>query len=224
MLNDTSIIRPKKPSFMQRLKTNFYPTVTKSKRWEINKSYGEQIKQKDFSIIASFCGAGTIYHDVGMQFLSPTINLAFDGPDFITFVENLDFYLSQNITEYRTDKVDYPVGRIGDEVEVRFVHYKSFKEARDKWNERKKRINHNKIFIMAQDRDGMGRRDLLERFDALPYKKIMFVARPYDYEWASYCKCFKGRDYVGVLTGISNFKGQRYYEQYMDVINTFNSL
>lgn len=224
MLDDLSIIRPEKPGYLERMKTKFYSVVTKRQRREINEFYAQNIINKDFSIIASFCGGGTLYHDIGMQFLSPTINLAFDGCDFLTFVENLKYYLSQDIVEYKTDKVSYPVGKIDNKVEIRFVHYPSFDNAKTKWDERSKRINYDKILIMAHDRDGMNSKECLERFDKLPYPKIMFTAKKYPYKWAVYCPCFRKKDCVGVMTGIANLKGQRFYELYTNMEQILNSL
>ncbi|MDM0632410.1 DUF1919 domain-containing protein [Clostridium perfringens] len=223
MLDDLSIVRTKQ-SITEILRQKFFLKISVSNRKKINKYMNEQIEKKDFTIISSFCGGGTLYHDIGMKFLSPTINLAFDGEDFCSFCENLEYNLSQQIREYKTDKVSYPVGKIGDNIEIRFVHYKTFEEAVTKWNERVKRINFEKIFIMATDRDGMNSKKCLSRFDRLPYKKVMFTAQKYDYDWAVYCPCFKGKSNVGIMTGISGISGKRFYEKYFDILKILNSL
>lgn len=224
MLNDNNIKRPGKPPYSDRLRTKFFSKIAKKNRKKLNQEYAQRINEKDFTIIASFCGAGTLYHDIGMKFMSPTINLAFDGPDFCRFCCNLDFYLSKELIEVKTDKVPYPVGQLGEDVEIRFVHYKTFEEAKKKWEERVLRINKNKIIVMAQDRDGMGSDECIKMFDKIPYKKIMFTSKNLGYDWAVFCDYFKNRPCVGVLTGISNFKGQRYYEQNINMVDFLNSL
>lgn len=99
-----------------------------------------------------------------MCFLSPTLNLAFDGEDFIKFVGDLEKYLSLELEEYKTNEVSYLVGKF-HEVEVRFVHYRSFEEAAHKWKEISKRINFDDIVIMATDRDGIGTSECISAFD-----------------------------------------------------------
>ena len=130
----------------------------------------QQVQERDFTLICQFCAGGVIYHDLGMQFLSPTINLAFDGPDFVKFCSDIPRYINSELVEVETDQVPYPVGRL-DDVEIRFVHYKTFDEAKQKWEERSKRIHYEKILVMATDRDGMSSAECMEAFDKLPYKK-----------------------------------------------------
>lgn len=223
MLDDLSIVRTKQ-SITEILRQKIFLKISVNNRKKINEYMNKEIQKKDFTIISSFCGGGTLYHDIGMKFLSPTINLAFDGEDFCTFCENLDYNLAQEINEYKTDKVPYPVGRIGNEIEIRFVHYKTFEEAILKWNERVKRINSEKIFIMATDRDGMNSKECMLKFDKLPYKKVMFTSKKYPYDWAVYCPCFKGKSSVGVMTGIADISGHRFYEKYADILKILNSL
>lgn len=222
MLSDKSIIRTGKTSIYHRIAQKIHMKMSKAGRKKLNKTYVRGIKNKDFSIISSNCMGGALYHDIGMQFFSPTINMAFDGEDFCKLCENLTYYLGCEMTELHTDLVSHPVGKL-DDVEALLVHYNSVDEAREKWRERAKRVNFDKILIMATDRDGMV--DWMERFDRLPYKKIMFTAKPYpQYDWAVWCPCFEGQPCVGVMTGIADFQGHRFYEKYVDMLSVLNSL
>ncbi|MDD6793804.1 MAG: DUF1919 domain-containing protein [Clostridiaceae bacterium] len=222
MIEDLSIVRTKQ-SVYEIVRQKILSKITVNNRKKLNSFMRENVHDKDFTIIASFCGGGTLYHDMGMKFLSPTINLAFDGKDFCNFCGDLENNLKRKITEYKTDKDSYPVGRINDEIEIRFVHYHTFEEAVKKWNERVKRINYEKILIMATDRDGMNSKECMEAFDKLPYKKIMFTSKKYDYDWAIYCPCFKNKNSVGVMTGIADIAGHRFYEKYVDMVEVLNS-
>ena len=38
-----------------------------------------------------------MYHKLGKQFMSPTINLWMFDEDFYKFVQNMDYYLSQSL-------------------------------------------------------------------------------------------------------------------------------
>ena len=134
-----------------------------------------QLTAKDFTIIAQNCIGGVFYHDAGLKFLSPTINLFFKEPDFVRFVGNLPHYLSLEI-EMRWDE-EYPVGQLED-VSVCFMHYHTCREAKEKWEERKQRIRWDKILVIATDREGFG----TETWDAwcrIPYPKVLFASRDY---------------------------------------------
>lgn len=133
------------------------------------------------SIIANHCIGGIISHDLNLQFLSPTVNLKILPDDFIKLVENLQEYLAAEIVEIDSD-LNYPVGRLKD-ITIYFVHYKTFEEAVAKWNERKQRVNFDNLRIMMTVRDG-AKHETLERFDKLPYKKVMFDEAPHK-EFAS---------------------------------------
>ena len=101
-----------------------------------NKWDRSRLKNKNFSIIANTCIAGKIYHDLGLKFLTPTINLYIKPDHFVKFCSNLSYYLNQPISQV-TGEYKYPVGRI-DDVYLYFKHYKTFEEGVSKWNERKK--------------------------------------------------------------------------------------
>ena len=92
-----------------------------------------------FTIIASNCCGTMMYHDLGLPFLSPTINLNIGMEDFVRMVENLPWYMEQEIVEVK-EKSSCPIGMLGD-VRIGFIHYDTFEEAIQKWEDRKKRIN-----------------------------------------------------------------------------------
>lgn len=222
MLSDKSIVRVGKPNIYERVLQKLRSSISTSGRKKLNNRYKQTIVNKDFTIICSNCMAGVLYHDIGMPFLSPTINLAFDGEDFCKFCENIPHYLSCKMMEMKTDVVPHPMAKL-DDVEIMLVHYDSFQKAKEKWELRSQRVNYDKILIMATDRDGMV--DHMERFDRLPYRKIMFTAKEYpQYDWAVYCPCFRGRPTVGVMTGVADFQGHRYYERYIDMVKILNLL
>ena len=78
---------------------------------------------------------------------------------------------------------DNPVGKLisNDEshkqITLNFVHYKSFDEAKAKWNERKQRIIWDKIFVIMEFYD----KNLLLTFDKLKFdNKIALKHRNFD--------------------------------------------
>lgn len=62
-------------------------------------------------IIASNCNGGIIYHDLGLKFLSPTINLFFYPQDYLKFIMNLDHYVkAQLCPPIVVENNRYPIG------------------------------------------------------------------------------------------------------------------
>ncbi|MCH5251299.1 MAG: DUF1919 domain-containing protein [Lachnospiraceae bacterium] len=144
-----------------------------------NFDFGKYIalKESNLSILSSNCWAGVCYHRLGLEFMSPTINLFFDDHDFTKFMKNLDYYLSLPVefVEMRFEtnlQRDYPIGLIGD-IRLNFNHYTDFNDAVACWEKRKKRLNKNNIFVVSYTDD---EDDAIE-FDNLPYeKKIIFTS------------------------------------------------
>ena len=100
-----------------------------------------------------------------------------EAKDFIKFCNNLIHYLNCEMEPFNHEKYDYPIGQI-DDVLLYGLHYNSFEELKEKWDERKKRVNHDNLFIMMSERDGCTLEDI-ENFDRLPFEnKVIFVHKP----------------------------------------------
>lgn len=171
-----------------------------------------RIKNTDFTIIASNCCGTFIYHDMGLPFLSPTINLSMGMDDFVKLAGNLKWYMDQKFIEAER-KENCPVGLLGD-VKIDFVHYETFEEGVQKWEERKKRINWNNLFIMGVEKDGCTY-ETIKRFNELPYKnKVIFTHVKYpEFSSAYYIKGFKEKSELGVITF---YKKQMLKRRYLD--------
>lgn len=173
-----------------------------------------KLKQTDFTIISSGCSGTIMYCDLGLPYLSPTINLAIEMKDFIKMVENLKWYMTGEIIELKKDTA-YPVGPLRD-IELHFMHYRSFEEAVSKWEERKKRINWDKIFIVGNAWNGD--LEVLKRFDHLPYKnKVVFtpINHP-EIPSALFIKGFEKTGKIGILT---DYKNQLFKRRYLDAFD-----
>lgn len=154
----------------------------------IVKKYKNGLKNHNITIISQNCIGGIFYHDMNMKFLSPTINLHFQADDFIKFVKNIEVYLNERLVMRYGEF--YPVGKLGD-IEIYFNHYETCKDAFEKWNERKKRINFDNIIVIMTDRDGFNNYTM-ENFKEIKYKKILFTGnKNYIYKDSVYFKEFK---------------------------------
>lgn len=191
--------------------------INKLSRKHINSKNRKKLKNKNFSLISSNCNGSFILHDLGLKFLSPTINLWMEPKDYIKFLQNLNYYINLELSFSDTDeeKIGYPVGILGD-IKIYFQHYETRKEAKNKWLDICKRINYENLYIMFTDRDGCTYDDIKE-FDNLPYRnKVIFVNKQYpEIKSSFYIKGFENMSSVGICSLFENkFSGKRYYDQF----------
>lgn len=147
------------------------------------------------SIIASTCIGGMISHNLGQKFMSPTINIWMTPSHLTRFVCDLDKYLSAPVVFVKNSGYDFPVGKICD-ITVYFQHYHTEKEALDKWNERKTRLNPENLYIITDDK-----RLSSEELDALTSVKckrlVIFTAKENQKPPFFSYNCYKGQEEVG---------------------------
>lgn len=165
---------------------------------------------QDTSLISSNCFAGRIMQDIGMEYNTPTLGLWFMPDDFPKFCSNLEYYLHSEIREKKHSKNElgeykrthrlkhpYPVGSIGNDVEVHFLHYYTFDEAVEKFKRRANRVNLNSLIMIAFEQNGCTEEDVKE-FDTISFKrKIFFCSKPYPYDSVVYIKEFAHLGQVG---------------------------
>ncbi|MCR5204105.1 MAG: DUF1919 domain-containing protein [Lachnospiraceae bacterium] len=193
-------------------------------------SYVNTIKERsknlpDFTLFTSDCMAGLIYHTMGRQFLSPTINMSIKDEDFLKLLMDLQYYFSQEIRF--VDSQYYPIGYIGEDekkVTINFEHYKTNQEASQKWNERKTRIIEN-VFVVIADQDFPDKQiDTFKHLGQfLPIKrKIMFTwnKERADNKEIFYVKNY-GRDRIKKWSRLRK-DGFRDYEIFFDYVAWLN--
>lgn len=180
-----------------------------------------KLKNKNISIISSNCIGGVIYSEIGTRFLSPTINLYIMPSDFVKFVSNLKLYLESEL-EFIDENSNFPIAKLID-IKIYFMHYNSEEKAREKWNERKKRVNYDNIFIIMVEKDDCTKEDI-ENFNKLEYKnKIVFTHREMkEYESCFYIKGFEDNNEIGNLMSYYTWFGKKFYDQF-NFIKWFNS-
>lgn len=142
------------------------------------------LMENPVTILSDDCWGGYVYNLLGLQFSSPTINIAWRKNSYIKFVKKLDDYLEQPLLMLREGNIRnnaYPIGvlrdKIGEEVIVDFVHCASFEEAKCQWDRRKARVNRNNIFIkfgfdVCDEKSG----EYLKEFEKFEVPKIGFYS------------------------------------------------
>ncbi len=100
-----------------------------------------------------------------------------ENEDFVYMLENWESLKKLEISEDKNANKSFPVGMMGDsKVRIYFMHYSTFQEAKNKWNERMARMNEDNLCVMFTNWDGD--MELAKRFDKLPFKhKVLFTDR-----------------------------------------------
>ena len=111
----------------------------------------------------------------------------------------------------------YPIGVLGGDIEIHFMHYYTENQALDKWNRRVKRINFNNLFFVFSD-GAEFRDELLYQYEKLPFEhKIFFSSKPYSNSNCTvFIKEYANEDHVYDSTR------NRKYEKYLDLIKWLN--
>lgn len=162
-----------------------------------------KLKNHDFTIIANTCMGGVVTNTFGEQFRSPTVNVLMSEYQFIAFCKYLKYYSKCPVEELTKEEwqqfrdVSHPVGVLRGykipnghypdiklpDIMLLFVHYKTFPEAKQKWEERFKRVNYDNLFLLM-DCAMSGTDEILDEFNALPHEhKVVFTHKEDPERW-----------------------------------------
>lgn len=196
-----------------------------------NRYERRKLKSTEFSIISNTCIGGVICHDMGLRFLSPTVNIYIRPVEFVRFCENLHYYLEQPfVEEPYNDDIGYPVAKLGD-ITLYCKHFTNFEDAKSAWERRCKRIEWDHIYLMMTDRDFIPPVSItkkidacdettIERFDALPFRNKACIVKDSKYteKYKSCRQLTKGCDKncVGIITNKIGITGKRMYQYVKD--------
>lgn len=150
----------------------------------------KNVYNNEVSIISSNCFAGRIMQDLNMKYNSPTLGLYFMYPDYIEFLQHLEYYLKEAKIQFvehskyplgderrENWKHWYPIGLLDGKVEIHFLHYYSEKKAAEKWYRRAARVNFDNLFVFGMEQNLCTLNDI-KAFDELPFKnKIIFSTK-----------------------------------------------
>jgi len=190
-------------------------------------------KNKDFTIISQNCIGGVIYSDLDIPFKTPTINMFIEDENFVKLCENFEHYINIDpvpITDNYSDPIDesivYPKIKI-DDIEVCCLHYESCAIAIDAWNRRRKRVNLDNVYVIANSWNLHDKVDLIERLIKTKYKTVIFSEKKYNY---SECIQLPGdfwqldNRYI-IRPNITDYipgSNYRYFEKFFDFVKWLN--
>lgn len=151
----------------------------------------------------------------------------FFSDEYIRFVSDLRKYINtpikiisykesrykNELEHYGGENLSCPIGVLGN-VECVFLHYKTDKEAVNKWNKRIKRINWDRLYIKMSEQN-FCTPDHIIAFEKLPLKnKFVFVTKNYGIKSQVIFGDYFGQDRIQDDT--TNFR------RYVDIISWIN--
>ena len=175
------------------------------------------------TIICNNCMGGVIYHNLGLQFLSPTINLFIKGNDYLNFCRNLKYYSNCELIQIEDNTNNYPVGCLiphdneHQKIMIYFQHYKSFEEAKYKWMERFKRVNWDNMYFIWEFYDTLYDTRYIYEFDKtdLKGKKMLLLHREFpNIKHAFVLSCYKDDLPMAKAFEYKGISGKRYLDEF----------
>lgn len=143
------------------------------------------------TIICNNCTGGAVFHELGMEFKSPTINLQILPEEYPKFCQNIHHYMENELTadadmDGHRDMIikmfggvpDFPFGRL-DDILVCFQHYPTFEDAKAKWNERRAKMDYDHIGYIFHAR-GIEYKKEAEAFLALDLPNKLCITQDFE--------------------------------------------
>lgn len=186
------------------------------------RSMRRRLRNTSASLLCPNCMGGMLFHDLGIPFRSPTVNLMMRQPDFVKFVRDLDDYLAREPVFFTDPDASCPCASLGD-ITIWFTHYEDAEQAARKWKERSERLDRSNLFVVLQERDGLTREEILSLRNLPVRGLLVFTAG--DYPGIPYALRVPVTDEtgaVGNLLAASPWDGLRGYERYFDFVKWFN--
>jgi len=192
-----------------------------------NRNMRQRLTNTSFTLLTPNCLGGILYHDLGLRFQSPTINLMMTQTDFLKFVFNLQAYKKGAFHFLEHSVEECPLAILSsdgvDDITINFTHYKDDENSERKWHERFERINYDNIFILLQERDGITKKDIIKLSNLKVRGIVVFTCNQYDdIPYSVYMDKYHMDGEVGNILKQNHFTGKREYENYFDFVRWFN--
>ena len=171
------------------------------------------------TVISRNCLGGVLFHDLGLEFLSPTINMTMPAEDFILLCQHLPAFLAVKMEEVAEHGRPYPVGKLTTDygtITLYLVHYSTFEAAAETWERRKQRVDLNNIRVILHDLPNAPE-SLLEHFEQLPYPHKVLFSSGIDEKKYPHCHNLPSytAGYAGPVTEYKHpFSIRRYQDEY----------
>ena len=166
-------------------------TIYKIKQPLANFLLRQRVHNPDFTLVSVNCWGSTIYRELKRPYNTPFVGLFIPAAGYIKLLGDLKNYLAQELSFVSVSRFDfanalrrkrnnyYPIGILGGDIEIHFLHYESESLALEKWTARRMRMNMDNLFVQFSDEYECEQSHLLE-FDRLDFpRKVAFTANPH---------------------------------------------
>jgi uncharacterized protein (DUF1919 family) len=110
-----------------------------------------RVRQDQVYVVSDDCWGGELYKHLGLPFSTPFIGLMISPSHYVRLVTCLEEYLRGELDFLerpgRFQESEYPIGVLGRDVEIHFLHYRTAAEAREKWKRRAERVDFDRIAV-----------------------------------------------------------------------------
>lgn len=148
---------------------------------------GKRVKNPNFTVIASNCIGGLVHQVLDLPYKTPFAGLYLFAPCYMRLVRDVEGYLRSPLEFSPTSRYaqaraldvmhPYPIGLLGGNVEIHFLHFSGDNEAKETWNRRVAGIHRDNLFFCLTDKD-LWTEAIMADFDKLLYpNKVCFTAR-----------------------------------------------
>ncbi|QNE39493.1 DUF1919 domain-containing protein [Hymenobacter sp. NBH84] len=145
------------------------------------------LRNRHFTLISNDCWGAEVYKFYNLLWNTPCIGLYLVAEDYLRLLENPQRYLDGNVVfvavsrheavnQHRAIK-PHPIGLVGGDVEIQFLHYHSEQEAREKWARRCARIVWDNLIAKFDGSKDGATAELVQQFDQLPYPKKLTLLK-----------------------------------------------
>lgn len=165
--------------------------LQKFKMERVGKRLKKSVADHGFTIICNNCWGGKIYQQMKLPYNTPFVGLFLFAPCYIELLNDFESYMHMPLnfvekSKYTSVNEDreknnnyYPIGSLGNKIEIHFLHYNSNDAAASIWKRRTERMNWNKLFFAFSERD-LCKNEHIWAFDRFSYKnKVCFTANNY---------------------------------------------
>ena len=183
-----------------------------------------RLKRKPYVIISNNCWGYELYQSTGREYNTPFIGLFLFPDCYLRLLENFERTMALDLqfkaqSKYYPNKKHYPIGVLGDDIEIHFLHYASEEDARNKWRRRIERMQQARsagaeLYIKLCDAEGCGQAELA-RFHKLPFShKLSLGFQAFNHPCHLHIPHLRNKAGTALVVGAKLFK-KRY--SYFDI-------
>ena len=179
------------------------------------------------SFLCPNCIGGILFHDLGLEFRSPTVNLSMNQRDFVKYVLHYDKYMAGQFEFFKHDEFICPCAHLSfgglDTIDVIFTHYNSPEHALEKWYSRSTKMDKDNVFVFLEERDGLTEEDIRSLANIKARGLVVFTYNNYpDIPYCVKIKKYENKGEVGNILKRSYLDDSREYEKYFNFVKWFN--